>query len=197
MREQTLETATLEEHIFVDGSNLYIEGQRVSQYRALAEIARPQRVQDCPCDLTYRVDFAHLFAYLEPSTTAPHLVGSRSDNSASMFEAARFAGFTTTVLDRNASNREKAVDMTLAMLVIERIWLKNPKLVRVILVAGDRDYVPLVEFLQRRGIEIEVHFWGHASHELKQAASRFISLDNYFDYFRWSSIALRRSQIQS
>ena len=54
---------------------------------------------------------------------------------------------------------------------------------KVVLVSGDRDYLPTIESLRARGIATLVAFWRHATgHELKQAPIHFFALDPLFDY---------------
>lgn len=172
------------EHIFIDGSNLFIEGQRLAAFRAMPPELRPPDVQQSSCDIHYRLDLAHLRAFLDPGALAPVMVGSKSPQGDMFFEAARRAGFSMVLLERNAMNREKAVDMTLAMLAIRHAWASPPGSVRFVLVAGDRDYVPLVELLRERGFETDVVFWSHAAHELRRAATHFVDLDPHFEYLQ-------------
>jgi uncharacterized LabA/DUF88 family protein len=49
-------------------------------------------------------------------------------------------------------------------------------------VAGDADYVPVLEDVIRRNIQFDVVFWEHASDELQSAASKFVALDPHLDY---------------
>nr|WP_249786807.1 NYN domain-containing protein [Bradyrhizobium sp. NBAIM32] len=51
------------------------------------------------------------------------------------------------------------------------------------MVAGDSDYVPVVEKLIERGFKVEVAFWGQAARELRQAAANFFELDGKLDEF--------------
>jgi uncharacterized LabA/DUF88 family protein len=57
----------------------------------------------------------------------------------------------------------------------------------ITLVAGDTDYVPTIQALRRRGFTINVVFWGHASRELRDAATKFIPLDGYLNFLRLRS----------
>ena len=52
------------------------------------------------------------------------------------------------------------------------------------LVAGDADYVPTINELKVDGYKVEVVFWNHAARELREVASKFISLDQYLDALR-------------
>jgi len=53
-----------------------------------------------------------------------------------------------------------------------------------VLVAGDADYVPTINELKVDGYKVEVVFWNHAARELREVASKFISLDQYLDALR-------------
>lgn len=54
---------------------------------------------------------------------------------------------------------------------------------RLVLVSGDRDYLPTIESLAKRGIPTTVTFWQHATgRELKQSPITFFPLDSLFDY---------------
>ncbi|MGZ8707314.1 MAG: NYN domain-containing protein [Gaiellaceae bacterium] len=52
------------------------------------------------------------------------------------------------------------------------------------IVAGDADCVPVIAKLQNRGFPCVVVFWDHASRELQDAASEFVSLDPRLDDLR-------------
>ena len=60
----------------------------------------------------------------------------------------------------------------------------NPKEDTFVLVAGDADYVPTINELKADGYKVEVVFWNHAARELREVASKFISLDEYLDALR-------------
>jgi uncharacterized LabA/DUF88 family protein len=52
------------------------------------------------------------------------------------------------------------------------------------LVAGDADYVPMIEKLKARRIKVHVVFWAHAARELRDAASQFVDLNPYLNHLR-------------
>ncbi len=54
----------------------------------------------------------------------------------------------------------------------------------MILVAGDKDYVPAISSIVRRDIRVVVFFWDHAAPELKNTASEFRSLNPYVDQLK-------------
>ena len=57
----------------------------------------------------------------------------------------------------------------------------RPGLDEMTLVAGDSDYVPVVNDVSA-GFMVHVAFWGHAAKELREAAARFVPLDDHFDF---------------
>jgi uncharacterized LabA/DUF88 family protein len=52
------------------------------------------------------------------------------------------------------------------------------------LVAGDKDYVPVIEDLKSEGYRIVVVFWDHAADELKKAGTKFISLNQWLNHLQ-------------
>jgi uncharacterized LabA/DUF88 family protein len=83
------------------------------------------------------------------------------------------------VHDRNRANKEKKVDSTIVTLMMEDSYehMRADRGDRAVLAAGDSDFVPQVESLTRRGIEVWVMFWNHASRELREACTQFLPLD--------------------
>jgi hypothetical protein len=175
-----------EERVFLDGSNLFIEGQRLSSFlrRGATAVTVTQHTE---FDFDFRLDLRRLKSFLgsDLGTSRPLLVGSHSENSDSLFASAHHCGFDTIVYERDTRNREKKVDTTIVMHMLLAALDGTPEKTRLILVAGDSDYAPLVLELRRRKFEVEVVFWGHASHELKEAATRFVPLDGVIDFLRY------------
>ena len=52
----------------------------------------------------------------------------------------------------------------------------------ITLVADDSDYVPAIEKLKKRGIPVNVVFREHAAREVREAATKFINLDEYLEH---------------
>jgi len=84
-------------------------------------------------------------------------------------------------MDRNVQNREKKIDMGLGVTIMVDAFtlIQDKKEDEMILIAGDSDYVPVVQAVVQQGIPLSVWFWEHASRELKEAATSFVSLDSY------------------
>lgn len=97
-------------------------------------------------------------------------------------------GWLTFVRELNVSRREKGVDTTLTAQMIEDGLLGalrddlDPANVRITLLAGDGDYIDPVTRLREYGYHVTVMAFAHTlSRALRQAASRSLELDPYFD----------------
>lgn len=183
---------TVHDHVFIDGSNLFIEGMRLSsQLRSGDRTAPVHAHQDF--DMDFRIDLRRLHGFLgcTGSPVRPLLVGSQSENSNLVFESAGWCGFETIVYPRDANNREKKVDATIILRAVLAALDGTPDTTSITLVAGDCDYVPMVKALWQRGYRVEVAFWSHGSRELREAADRFIPLDPVIDMLRYTPVARR------
>lgn len=175
------------EFVYVDNSNVFIEGQRASA------VAKGMAGNICDAidhrvlDFQYRLDFGRLYEFAagdDPSRIRRAvLFGSRPPDNDRLWSSARSAGFEVVVEDRNLRNREKKIDTGLTVAMTRDAYTVVRKEVdTVTLIAGDADYVPAVRALVSEGYEVVVMFWAHASRELRQECSRFISLDPYLGY---------------
>lgn len=174
--------------VYVDNSNLWIEGMHVSAVRAgiAPDIwtAQDEKI----CDYGWKLDFGRLYEFAcgqASEVGRAVLFGSRPPANDSLWAMARARGFEPVVYDRNARNREKKIDTSIATeMVTDSFARMKPDSDEMTLVAGDSDYVPAVLSLRDRGFTVSLIFWEHASRELKEVVSRFISLDPYLHHLR-------------
>jgi NYN domain-containing protein len=174
--------------LYVDNSNVWIEGMHVSAVK----IGMAPNIWDAQdnriSDPHYRLDFGKLFAFAGGSQAdvgRAVLYGSRPPANDSLWETARKRGFEVVVFDRNASNREKKIDTSIATdMVADSFTAMNPATDEVTLVCGDRDLVPAVENLTKRSFKVHVVFWDHAATEMRNAATSFVSLNGFLDHLR-------------
>lgn len=170
--------------LYVDNSNLWIEGMHVA---AVQSGVAPDiwTAQNEKITVPWRADLGKLFTFAggeKREVGRAVLYGSRPPPNDSLWEAAKRKGFEVKTFERNARNREKKIDTSIAThIVADSFTLMKPD-DEVTLVAGDADYVPTVENLRERGFAFHVVFWEHASRELKEAASSFTSLDKFLDH---------------
>jgi uncharacterized LabA/DUF88 family protein len=170
-------------HLFVDNSNVLIEGRRLANARREGRARLGARVDD-----SYHIDWGK-FLYLVKETDSralsqvPFLYGSRPPPDDTVWERIRNDGFDVKVFDRNIRNKEKGVDMEMGMDIVDRIHTVVPPQT-IIITAGDADFVPAVTRAQSKKWTVEVWFWNNAADQLKRVANRFVSLDKYFEYLR-------------
>jgi len=175
--------------IYVDNSNLFIEGKRVSAVvRGLAMNiydAMTNRI----IDYDYTISFGRLHEFVvgtdQTQIARAVLFGSRPPPNDSIWKYAKSAGFELVLEDRNIANKEKKIDTGIVSAMVRDAY-KRADLAKdtLVLVAGDGDFVPAVRDLVDDGFRVEVIFWDHISKELKETASSFISLNEHLEFLR-------------
>src|SRR3989344_3652664 len=106
-----------------------------------------------------------------------YVITTESGEEKSFFEALGKMGIETKTKDLQIfGSGAKKADWDVGM-AIDAIKLA-PKLDAVILVTGDGDFVPLVEYLQTNGCQVEVVSFGKStSAKLVEAVDDFVDLD--------------------
>lgn len=107
------------------------------------------------------------------------LYGSSETNKshAAVSAAAVNAGFEPRIFRRAYGAKEKGVDTALVTDLIADSFTVYAPGDELILVAGDGDYLPLVEHLKSRGIRLSVVFWdGGLSQGLRASGCNWVSL---------------------
>jgi uncharacterized LabA/DUF88 family protein len=175
--------------VYVDNSNLYIEGRRAS---AVAQ-GLADNIQDAMTngilDHGYTINFGKLHEFLcgsdKRQIRRAALFGSRPPPNDGIWTYAERTGFELHLEDRNIRNKEKKIDTGIATLLTKDAYKNGNAAEDVfVLVAGDSDYVPTINELKADGYFVEVVFWNHASRELREAASRFVGLDQHLEHLR-------------
>lgn len=79
----------------------------------------------------------------------------------------------------------KKVDVATAHAITKDAYTKIDKSnSEIVLVAGDKEYVPVINDLKSEGFSVVVVFWDHAAKELKESATKFISLDPWYEHLQ-------------
>lgn len=173
--------------VYVDYSNVWIEGMRFSAVRKGMAPDIRAALRDKITDQSWRLDFGRLYKAVCPDVAQigrSSLFGSRPPANDSLWEIARRQGFEVEVFDRSAGNKEKQVDSAIVTQVMADSYeyMNTERGDRVVLVSGDRDYLPPLRSLAARGIPTTVVFWSHGlSHELRDFADDSFDLDGIFD----------------
>ena len=171
-------------YVYVDNSNVWIEGRRAAAVENNLAFDIADAMENKTFDPNWKYDFGKLLELVGGKRNGlkkAYLFGSRPPQNDSLWEAARQGGFEVVVEDRNAQNREKKIDTGIAVRMMEDSYecIEDKSVDEMILVAGDRDYVPVVNSIFKRGIRVVVYFWDHAATELKDHAAQFISLNRH------------------
>ena len=174
--------------LYVDNSNVWIEGMHVSavQVGLAPDIWTAQNEKICHYD--WKIDFGRLYEFAGGQASEVGravLFGSRPPPNDTLWEIARSKGFEPIVYDRSTRNREKKVDTSISTeIMADSYEHMSAERDEITLVAGDSDFVPTVQKLRGREFTVHVMFWDHASRELKDAATKFISLNSYLTFLR-------------
>ncbi len=171
--------------VYIDNSNVFIEGQHVSAVRHGMAMSIFDAQQQRISDRDYKLDFGRLYEFSGATKDGgAKLFGSRPPPNDTLWTIAKKAGFEVTVFDRSEwTGKEKMVDTAIVAALMRDAYTKVKKETdEIILMAGDSDYTPPVEQLVADGYKVEVVFWDHAASALKRAATKFTSLNQYLDH---------------
>lgn len=178
------------ELVYVDNSNVFIEGKRVKAVEVGLEMNIFDAMNNRTLANSYKLDFGRLHHFIagdeESEIKRCMLFGSKPPPNDSLWDAAQRAGFEIVVEDRNVANKEKKIDTGIvAAMTRDAYTITDKKRDTITLVAGDGDFVPAVRQLVEDGFCVEVVFWDHVSQELKNAASKFISLNPMLNHLAY------------
>lgn len=179
------------DYIYVDNSNVFIEGKRVSAVAKGLAMNVYDAMNNGILDYGYQISFGRLHEFVagqdKSQIARAVLFGSRPPPNDSIWKYAKQAGFELVLEDRNIANKEKKIDTGIVSAMVKDAYKKmNPASDTIVLVAGDGDFVPPVRDLVEDGFQVEVIFWDHASKELREVCTRFISLNQHLDYLALS-----------
>ena len=158
-------------YVFVDNSNIWIEGKKVSGRKSKPPV---------PSNTFYRIDYGRLLEHVldgREMADVPNLYGSELPPNDSVWTMIRSKGFSVQVFQRNIYNKEKGVDMRMG-LDIGKLVLTQTEKANVVIVAGDADFIPVVDDVHEAGWKIEAWYWNRAADKLKNAVDRFVVFDS-------------------
>ena len=177
--------------IYVDNSNVFIEGKRVSAVtRGLAPDIY-DAMNNKILDNEYRLSFGKLYEFVaghdKTNTARAMLFGARPPAKDELWNSVERAGFELVLEDRNVANKEKKIDTGIVAAMMRDAYknAKNDDTFKI--VSGDSDYVPAILQMKEDGFTVDAVFWDHAANELKEAASNFISLNDHIDNLRFEN----------
>ncbi len=169
----------MDHNLYLDNSNVFIEGQRVSAARKVGGKLTAD------LDKSYRLDFGKLVEItcgFKADLGRLMFYGSEPPPTDSVWQVAKQLGFKNKIFQRSKHNKEKMVDTQLTVDIMRGIFTDlDAGNDRLIIVAGDADYVPAIEAARERGFYVKVAFWQHASGAIKKAGSEFQSLNGHLN----------------
>lgn len=167
-------------YLFVDNTNVFEEGKRASGIR----LGMPARLKD----QQFAIDHGALMLVVMDNrglAALPKMYGSEPPPNDTVWDRIREEGYDLKVFRRNIFGREKGLDMELGLAVNDLIYetkIAGEDPGTVCIVAGDADYLPVLERLRRHEWTSEVWYWNNAAEVLKQGADRFESLNPHIDF---------------
>jgi len=166
--------------IFVDGENLSI------RLRSFIESEKPGKLEE---HTGYEKDVYVWSSFLNLQNQGAcaivrifYYTSLRGDDNklASVFDAIKALGVTDPkVFKKKPNNKTKRVDITLATDMLSHAYNNNFDI--PILVAGDEDYVPLVQELKHCGKQVSLWFLEDGlSQDLKRECDHFFDIKKIF-----------------
>ncbi|MBU1131275.1 NYN domain-containing protein [Patescibacteria group bacterium] len=145
--------------VFVDAQNMYHSARNIYNSR-----------------VNFKEVLKQAIAGRKLITAVAYVITSPTKEEASFFDALGKSGFKVKTKDLQifpGGAKKADWDVGIAMDAIKL----SPRLDVVILVSGDGDYVPMVEYLQNHGLQLEVIAFGESSSKsLREVADDFTDL---------------------
>ncbi len=169
-------------YTYVDNSNVFIEGQRASAVSKGMAIDIEDAIQRRIFDLHWQLDYGKLHKFLcgdKHEIGGAKLWGSPppSDTFWRMVES---KGWQVKTYERS-HGKEKKVDVAIAYQIAKDAVRFDKANCEITLVAGDKDFVPVIQDLKSEGYNVTVAFWDHAAREMRDAAN-FFSLNKWLEH---------------
>lgn len=182
--------------LFVDGENFTLRGQEVIKEQDYSLVPGKYWLRDVFLwfpndDAIDSLGFASpVKGYLERKAIRAHYYTSVTSDAAGLEEVREALwrlGFTAEVAKKPKGRRAKAVDIALTKDVLTNAFLDNYDI--LMLMAGDGDYVPVVNEVKRLGKVVIVAHFGSAgaglSRELRLSADKFVDIESHFLHRWW------------
>jgi uncharacterized LabA/DUF88 family protein len=181
--------------VLVDNSNIFIEARKLSGFRLGLSAAIPGRA---PQDPNWRLDYSKLLTCLADGRKIrkAFLVGSRPPPNDRVWKLAERGGFEVKTHDRDANNKEKAVDSELVAQGTRIICTTSPAV--LVIGSGDRDFIPLVNIAHDEGWIVEMAAFESAfspEGEMATTVDKIRRLDDVLDRIGRTSTSIVGSPI--
>ncbi len=170
-------------YTYVDNSNFFIEGQRVAAVEAGMALDIADAINRRVFDYSWQPDYGNLYALIcgeQKQIGCAKLWGSPPPSD-SFWTKVQRKGFKVITYERSY-RKERKVNVAIGYAVGKDLPKMDKVTSEIILVAGDKDFLPVVEDLTADGYHVCVAFWDHAAVKMKEKASSFFSLNPYLKH---------------
>jgi NYN domain-containing protein len=172
-------------YTYADNSNVFIEGQRASAVAKGMALDIEDAIDRRIFDYTWQIDYGKLHQFLcgdKHEIGSAKLWGSPPPKD-SFWRMVESKGWQVKTYERS-HGKEKKVDVAIAYQIAKDTPHLDKANSEITLVAGDKDFVPVVQDLVAEGFNVTVAFWDHAAREMREAAN-FLSLNQWMDHLTY------------
>lgn len=174
-------------YTYIDNSNIYIEGSRLAAVKNRMARNIVDAMNNQITDFSWQIDYGKLHEFLcgrnRNEIGAARLWGSPPPDD-TFWEMVRRKGFDVKTYEKS-NGKEKKVDVAIAHRITKDAYtIIDRSSDEITLVAGDKDFVPVVSDLVADGFNVQVAFWGHGAIELRSSATSFLDLDLFHDHLQ-------------
>lgn len=202
-RQISSEYGTVECYVFIDDSNLWIEGQKT----------QGRKLKDADIDPRYRTDLGRFLNMvltkdsMERSINKAFLYGSIPPPNDTLWNAARKKNFEVKTFKRSISGKEKKVDVAMATditeVATEKKYSGSERQTVFVVVTGDKDLITPIELAMTKSDLISVELWAwdfSMAREFRQLANKedkltVRKLDNVEFFFSYKEFKSTRDNI--
>ena len=135
-------------YVFVDNSNVWIEGKYVSAVKKGLASNIVEAHSRKICDNSWKMDFGKLLSCVVDGKITDVkeavIVGSKPTQKDSLWNAMNTAGFTVKTQQRNPANKEKKIDTGIVQIINDTLYETSKENDEFVLVMGDKDFVQVV-----------------------------------------------------
>ena len=133
-RDTSVQEAVVADYIYVDNSNLYIEGKRVSAVKKGMAMNIYDAMNNRILDFGYNISFGRLHEFVagrdKTVIARAVLFGSRPPPNDSIWKYAERAGFELVLEDRNVANKEKKIDTGIVSAMVKDAYREDESRLR-------------------------------------------------------------------
>ncbi|MFM4843508.1 NYN domain-containing protein [Aeromonas caviae] len=175
-------------YTYVDNSNFYYEGRRASAVSKQLPGAETyiSAMNNKVMDQDWEADYGKLHSFVcgDSSEIGCAKLWGSPPPSDTFWKMVERKGFEVKTYEKNFAGKEKKVDVAIAHQITKDAYSGKVRkgIDEITLVAGDKDFVPVVTDLVENGHIVHVVFWDNAAPELVQSCSKFTSLNQYLGH---------------